>query len=241
MANLIINQAGRPAGVPGQSRSDGLRTGALVTLSHDVANPVFTSYVLLWAPEDDHTAAATFSTVGNTASFSPDPSSIGGTYRIKLSVTTASGTSESIRLFAIRTQNAGLRIPALNERADEAASLLFNGPDAIKASEFNEPSADGPFKDGNYGGWYSSFNELVSAVETIASAGTTGTWNELAHIDFSAMSTSSNFVMGKNTVNGFDFYVKGNPGMTGADFVKIVNGAGLRSSKAVRDATLGET
>jgi hypothetical protein len=118
----------------------------------------------LWAPEDDTLAAASFSqNTTNTATFTPDPASVGGTYRIKLTVVEGLNTTEVIRCFSILTVNTGLRIPALNERANEAATLS-SGPSLIEDSEFNEPSP-GPFAGGNYGGWYKALADTIRRVE----------------------------------------------------------------------------
>lgn len=163
MATLRIDQVGLPAGIDDKSRSDGLNNGATVTLT-SVGPGITHTFTLLWVPTDDNTAVSSFSQVGNTATFSPDPTSKGGTYRIRLQVTDVNGTTETIRLFAIRN-SAGLRIPALNEQADETASLDNNGPAQIAASEMNEDAASGPFAGGNYGGWYSAQEELYKYVE----------------------------------------------------------------------------
>lgn len=165
-AQLVINQAGLSAGTINQARSDGLHTG-LVTLSSNGPGDKH-EFELLWAPEDDATAASSFiQNTTTTATFSPDPSSVGGSYRIKLTVTTGSTTETVIRIFAILTSQS-LRIPALNERANEKATLA-NGSTYVAESEFNEPGT-GPFAFGDYGGWYSALAKIARTVD----AGTGG-------------------------------------------------------------------
>ena len=165
-AIITINQAGLPAGVADQSRSDGLSTGALVTLS-SVGGGVTHKFELLWVPDDDTTAVSSLTPTGTPSvwTFTPD-TTVYGTYRIQLIVDEGLPTEDrSIRLFSIRTPTKNLRIPALNERADPRATLLEDGAEQIEASEDNEPEAGGPFAGGNYGGWYRSLRELYEAAE----------------------------------------------------------------------------
>jgi len=113
-------------------------------------------------PDDDATAVATLAVTGDPAiwTFSPTPGAF-GSYRIELIVDEGLVTeSRSIRIFAVRTA-AGIRVPALNERADPEASLINSGSDEIAASEDNEPSPSGPFVGGNYGGWYREIQNLL--------------------------------------------------------------------------------
>ncbi len=161
---FVINQDGLPPGTVGVSRSDGLRDGSLVTVTY--SGPGQATFTLLWAPEDDTTASSSFSNGSNEATFTPDSTSIGGTYRIHCIVNNNGIFTEDVRLFAIRTVH-GLRIPALNERADSTASLVNRGADIIQNSEFNEPSP-GRFSRGDYGGWYSSWVGLVRKVEQLS-------------------------------------------------------------------------
>lgn len=227
MAKMIINQAGIAPGVAGQSRSDGLRTGALVTVTHDAADAVFTEFSLLWAPTDDFTAASSFAQVGTHATFSPDPTSKGGTYRIRMRVSTASTTTDVIRLFAVRTAIANLRIPALNERADETASLTNHGASTIAASEFNEPSISGPFAGGNYGGWYSAINELATKVESLASGGGVAkSMSVLYAVDFTAQASQTMTAAGSYTIDGKTWWAKGS--IPNGGVCALVNGSGLR-------------
>jgi hypothetical protein len=164
-STLTINQAGLPAGTANRARSDGLATGALVTLTSVGAGAVH-ACALLWVPDADTTAVPTFTqTTPTTWTFSPTPS-VYGTYRIRLTV---DGES-TIHTFSIRTPSRGLRIPALNELASPLASLLNGGVDQVALAEFNEASA-GRFAAGNYGGWYSALAELILAVDAIVSGG----------------------------------------------------------------------
>lgn len=165
-AVIRIDQAGLPAGVAGQSRSDGLDTGALVTLTSTGGGSTHT-FSLLWVPDADATAVSSLAPTGTPSiwTFTPD-TSVYGTYRIELIVDEGLPTEDrSIRLFSIRTTTKSLRIPALNERADPRATLDLDGVEQIEASEDNEPEPGGPFASGNYGGWHRSLRELYEAVE----------------------------------------------------------------------------
>lgn len=203
MATLRIDQVGLPAGTDDRSRSDGLGTGAVVTLT-STGPGVTHTFTLLWVPEDDATAVASFSQGGTTATFTPDSSSVGGTYRIRLRVVDASGTpTETIRLFSIRT-NGGLRIPALNEQADETASLENNGATQISASEFNEDAASGPFASGNYGGWYSAMSELIAYVDDHDQSHIQGGTDEITAQDLGSGAAPANQIMESDGAGGWN-------------------------------------
>ncbi|MDB5716280.1 MAG: hypothetical protein JWO15_3677 [Sphingomonadales bacterium] len=165
-AKIVISQVGLAAGRENQSRSDGLRTGGQVSFKH-IGTGVAT-FELLWVPDDDNTAVASFAQNENEATFTPDSSSIGGTYRIGVTLLQGRDVIHSIRLFSIRTENFNLRLLALGEGADESASFVNHGQDVVQASEFNEPSTTGPFSQGNYGGWYSSLVEVFKKVEELS-------------------------------------------------------------------------
>lgn len=164
-AIIKIDQTGLSAGVADQSREDGLDTGAQVQLTN-VSPGSTSSWVLLWVPDADVNAVASLAPAGSDATFTPT-ASVYGTYRVQLTVDAGLVTeSVSIRTFAILTPNKGFRIPALNERADDEASLVNNGAAILAASETNAPIAGGPFASGNYGGWYAALVKLFEAAES---------------------------------------------------------------------------
>jgi hypothetical protein len=152
-----------------RSRSDGLATGAVVTLT-SVTPGTTNAWALLWVPDADVAAEASITPSGVTSTFTPTVGAR-GTYRIRLTVDAGLPTeSISIRTFSVRTASAALRIPALNERADPAASLINDGAVYIAASESNE-NGTGPFSTGNYGGYYTAMKELFDRVELIVTTG----------------------------------------------------------------------
>lgn len=166
MAAIIkIDQTGLSAGVAGRSRTDGLTSGAQVQLT-SVSPGTTNAWSLLWVPDADTTAVASLTPAGAGATFSPT-AVVYGTYRIRLVVDAGLPTeSESIRTFSILTPNKGFRIPALNERASDAASLVNNGATIVALCEANALIAGGPFAAGNYGGWYPSLVKLFAEVES---------------------------------------------------------------------------
>jgi hypothetical protein len=167
-AEFRIDQTGLPAGVNGRARSDGLASGAVVTLTATNLGAVTATFVLLWVPVGDTTAVATLAVTGNPLvwTFTPTPNRP-GTYRIQLTtdVSLPSESSPIKRVFRVRTPN-GLSVPALNEVADPQASLVNLGPAVVDASEDNEYVAGGPGTLGtfDYSGWFRSWHEVVSAV-----------------------------------------------------------------------------
>lgn len=179
-ASMIIDQAGLPAGTAGKARTDGLATGALVTLT-SAGGGTTHRFQLLWAPTAAWaTAPASLTqTTPTTWTFTP-PAGVYGTYRIELIVDEGLSTEDrQIRIFGVRTPVKGLRLPALNEIASSLATLLDNGADQIAASEANENIVGGPFAAGNYGGWYP---ELELAFDEIEAGGGGGSGKQTAKI-----------------------------------------------------------
>jgi hypothetical protein len=168
VAEMRIDQVGLPAGTNGRTRSDGLATGAVVTLTATNPGATTATFSLLWIPIGDTTAVPTLAVTGNPLVWTFTPTAgCPGTYRIRL-VTNVGLPDESevtTRLFRVRTP-AGLAIPAFNEVADPLASLINSGPAFVAASEDNEFVAGSPGTIGTYDytGWFRSWHELVMAV-----------------------------------------------------------------------------
>ena len=172
-AVMTINQAGLPAGVADKARTDGLATGALVTLT-SVGGGTTHTFRLLWVPLGDTTAVSTLVQTGPTTwTFSPTALRY-GSYRIELVVDEGLPTeSRSIRIFGIRLPTSSLLIPAMNQRGDPRASLENDGAAVVSASEDNEnkTTPGTPFASGNYGSWYPDLEELFNYVETLSGGG----------------------------------------------------------------------
>jgi|GEM_PF-2331904 len=168
-ASMRIDQAGLPVGTPGQARTDGLDTGALVTLT-SVGGGTTHRFRLLWVPPEDTTAVSTLTQTGPaTWTFSPTPGAR-GTYRIELVVDEGTPSeSRQRRIFGIRLPLSGLLVPAANEGADARATLLNAGPATIDRSENNEPF--GPFASGSSWGWWKSWRDLYLYVESLVVGG----------------------------------------------------------------------
>lgn len=164
MASRIkISQAGLSAGVAGVARTDGLDTGALVTLE-DVSGTGNSTFHLLWGPPEDTTAKSSLAATGDPDiwTFSPT-AAVYGSYLIELR---DNGVPIERRIFGIRTPANQLLIPALNERASRHAGWDDDGADEIEASENN--ANDFPLSVLNsfrYAGWWRSLYELYRVVE----------------------------------------------------------------------------
>lgn len=168
-AQMRIDQAGLPAGNPGFARTDGLDTGALVTLT-SLAAATSSRFELLWVPPGDTTAVGSLTGISATTwTFSPT-AGVYGSYRILL-VTDEGLPSEDrqVRTLGIRTPFASLLVPAANESADPTATLSSASAATISRAEQNEPF--GPFVAGSSWGWWRSFDELVGVVEALVAAG----------------------------------------------------------------------
>lgn len=83
-AQIRIDQEGLPEGTPGVSRTDGLDTGALVTLTNTGSGST-TAFRLLWVPPGDTTAVATLEPTDDPRvwTFAPTPG-VYGSYRVEL-------------------------------------------------------------------------------------------------------------------------------------------------------------
>ena len=170
MGQIQISQAGLATGTPGQSRTDGLDTGALVTLENVDPQGV-TEFRLLWGPPDDTSAAASLAPASaDVWTFSPSAGCY-GTYIVEL---IEDGLSVERRVFGIRTPGKRLLIPALNEVASKLASWENDGPDQVALSQNNATDYDDPDLNAlAYAGWWRSQHELYRAVEA-AGVGATG-------------------------------------------------------------------
>lgn len=172
-AFLKIDQAGLPGGVAGKSRTDGLATGALVTLT-DVGPSVTTRFRLLWVALGDTTAAASLAVTGapKVWTFSPTAARF-GTYLVELIGDEGLPTEyRERRVIGVRFPVSGLLVPALNERGDPTASLVNAGAGPIEAADNNaddfSPAALNTLR---YAAWWRAMQQLMTAVEALAGGG----------------------------------------------------------------------
>lgn len=106
-ANIIINQTGKPPGLPGESRDD-LSTGATVTLSNEENSGVVSWNWRLLAKPPGSVAGLTTPTA-SICTFTPD---VPGSYRIQLLL---NGSIRVTAIAAVKTSYLSLRIPAVGE------------------------------------------------------------------------------------------------------------------------------
>lgn len=173
-AQMQIDQAGLPAGTPGFARTDGLDTGAKVTLTSTGGGSTH-EFALLWVPPGDTVAEPSLAQVAPTVwEFTPIAGSASwGSYRIELVVDRGLATeSRQVREFSIRTANASLYIPSANTIADPRATILDMGATRVAASEQNEPFS--PFVSGSAFGWWRALQEIALAVEGLSGGGGSG-------------------------------------------------------------------
>lgn len=168
-AQLKIDQTGLSAGVAGKSRTDGLDTGALVTLTNTGTGST-TAFALLWTPPSDTTAVATLAATGNPKiwTFTPTPGSY-GTYRVQLVENSGTGSEKrETRVFVVRTKTLGLIVPSLNETGDPTASLTNAGLLQIQASENNaDDFSDAGLNARSYAGWWRALHETIVALDAL--------------------------------------------------------------------------
>lgn len=170
MAAIIrLAQVGLTTGPDNTAREDGLKSGALVTLTSMAHESTF-EFALLWVgqhPTPDVTSVASLQAAGSASvSFSPQANTF-GTWRIEL--VTDRGTPKEDRAeigLGIKNAPGDIRIPAANERSDPSANLTKNGPSYLARSTFNAPDGitGSPFEDGSYVSYWRVLADLVHKV-----------------------------------------------------------------------------
>lgn len=170
---IKIDQVGLPEGTPGISRTDGLSTGAVVTLEN-VGSEGVTEFRLLWGPPNDTTARASLAATANPDVWTFSPTA--GTYGTYLVELVENGVAIERRVFGVRTPNKRLLIPALNEAASRRASWENAGEDQIELSQNNAVDFDSAhLNDFPYAGWWRPLHEIAIALEEgIGVTGPTG-------------------------------------------------------------------
>jgi hypothetical protein len=169
---IKISQVGLSAGVAGRSRTDGLDTGAVVTLEN-VSGSGATTFKILWTPLGDTTAVSSLAVTGDSDiwTFSPTANCY-GEFLISL---LEDGVETQRRIFGIRTPERGLLIPAFNEKASKLASLENDGADQVLLSDNNATDfASSPLNALTYAGTWRAHHELFMAVDGILETGATG-------------------------------------------------------------------
>lgn len=170
-ALLKIDQVGLTEGDIGRSRTDGLATGAPVTLTN-TGSGATTTMRLLWVPPGDTTAIDSLEPTEEDPkiwTFTPT-AGVYGSYLIELVINAGlfTQTTEQ-RVLVVRTPRRGLVIPALNERGDPSASVINPGTSELavnNAADFPEPE----FNSVRFAGWWRAIAELIAAVDALPRA-----------------------------------------------------------------------
>lgn len=163
---IKFDQAGLSAGVSGYSRTDGLATGAQVTITRD--SPDTGMVRLVMTPAGDTTAYASWQQTSSTTwTFMPTAGVYGSYHAEEI---TLPGTTREIRqrrIFGIRLPRSRLLIPALNERADMRANMVDVSASITSASDNNATDflLNADLSALNYGGWWRSMVELYRVAE----------------------------------------------------------------------------
>lgn len=164
-ASIIFDQVGLPAGTGG-ARTDGLDTGAKVTVRNASGKPCVVQ--LLWVPPEDTNAVASLTqTAGDTWTF--DPLALcRGSYRVRLIEDYGLSTQTTTeKIFGIRLPGTGVLIPALNEGGDRSVSLAST-PDQVNAA-IAITDNDEPIAGLRWLGWWRAIRDLMLAFEAVVS------------------------------------------------------------------------
>jgi hypothetical protein len=146
-AAIIINQSGKPAGLPSTSRDD-LDLGTSVALSNN-DNVGITSWAWEFISKPPGSAAVLLTPTTSVSSFTPD---IRGSYFIRLTISDGLSTDIDERIAAVKTSYLDIRIPAAEEKTEfdstigwatamHSAFITIDGSlNPIKLSEIADPS-----------------------------------------------------------------------------------------------------
>lgn len=171
-ASILFDQVGIPAGVAGQARTDGLDTGAVVTVTNASGQACRCEF--WWKPPDDATAALV-QNLPNQWEFTPTASNHGEYIVRMIEAEGTANETEDIKVFGIRLPNSGLLITGLNSRGDTAINLSSTAAEKTAAAIIsfnNEPLTEDPTI--TWSNWWGAMSELFGVVEGLSGGGLIG-------------------------------------------------------------------
>lgn len=169
---FIIDQVGLPAGVVDTSRTDGLDTGAEVTITY-VGRGTFRPR-LLWTPFGEVGAVASLAeTSPGVWKFTPTANRP-GTYRIEgIENENKSNERRKVRLLRVRMAN-GVALPAYGERSSELANLDNATSTQVSESEDNSTDYQGLQNTRPWAGWLRSWDEAFRTLDGVVAGASRG-------------------------------------------------------------------
>jgi len=157
LAAIVINQAGKPPGLPSQSRDD-LNLGTSVSLTNN-DNTGIVSWLWEFVSVPVGSSAVISGLALPSASFVPD---VRGSYLIRLTVDgSPSNPAMDTRIAAVRTAFLGIRKPATSEQLQfdpvdgwsAAQQAMIDAIDTDAALSLKRTGANSPTADINWGGY----------------------------------------------------------------------------------------
>lgn len=137
--SIIINQMGKPRGVPGRSRQDLSANMPVVLTNDDNSGVAAWSWELVSIPFESKTALR--GEKNPVATFTPD---VTGSYLVKLTITANGSQASDYRIAVVRTQNLKLRKPITKEdKLDNPWIAVHEAFDLIDADSQNSLKIDG--------------------------------------------------------------------------------------------------
>lgn len=165
-ATILFDQIGLPAGISGRARSDGLDTGATVTITNASGQPCRCEF--WWIPPDD-TVAALSQNSAIQWEFDPEAARYGEYIVRMIEAEGTASETEDIKSFGVRLPSSGLLITGFNSKGDFDVNLASSGADKVQAALIafqNEPLPDNGLID--YVNWWQSQRELYQLIESLA-------------------------------------------------------------------------
>jgi len=220
-----IDQTGLPTGTIDRSRTDGLLTGAQVTLTYFGSGTFRPRF--LWVPPGDTGSIASLAQVtAGVWTFTPS-AGFPGTYRIEeIENEGKPNEARRVRLFRVRTA-AGLIIPAPNETANHLANLANATVTHVAQSEDNATDyANALLNNYPWTGWWRAWAEMIA----IADSSLAMRWRSVMNIDFTNVGNVTFPADGTYTIGGHSFVFVGFTGLQSSSFPwAILSTVGLRA------------
>ncbi len=160
-ASIKFDQVGLSAGVDGKSRSDGLSTGAVVTVTNVGGGACTCEF--LWKPVADTTS--TLIQISPTQwQFTPQASCYGD-YIVRLTEITSDTIDD--KAFGVRLTNSNLLPLGFNARGSNTVSLTSSV--GVKAAAALYSTHNETFSGMDWLGWWPYLHELYTYVESLSS------------------------------------------------------------------------
>lgn len=166
-ASIRFDQTGIPASTGPGARTDGLATGARVTVRNDSGQPC--RIELLWVPPEDAGVVASIGSTSPSEWYFDPTASNHGSYLVRM-IEREGTADQSIdeKVFGIRLPETQLLIPAFNEKGDPEVTLVDTVERKATAAALTH---NNELRSGiAYAAWWWALRDLMVATENAGGA-----------------------------------------------------------------------